>query len=242
MCHPWLAAGVICFIVGQLVRELGPIVARHGWGADETSSGFLGGGVRTWFRDRVEPLVDALLRAGVTPNGVTGWQLAGSVVCGLAYAAGWIFTAGWLLIATGTLDVLDGAMARRRGDATPRGAFMDSVVDRYGECAVFAGLALYFAGGLALWLVLAACFGAFMVSYTRARAEGLGVECRGGVMQRPERYVTLGFGSMASVLAANLVCSPAPRHALLILTVVAVAILANLTAIQRAIWVVRRLP
>ena len=241
MCHPWLAAGVICFVVVQTFREVSPALRRHGWRAGEAPSGFLGSAVRDWFRARVDPLAESLLRLGVTPNGVTGLQLAGSVVCGVAYAHGWIFTAGWLLIATGTLDVLDGAMARRRGAASPRGAFIDSVVDRYGEFAVFAGLAAYFGGGTAMWLVFAAALGAFMVSYTRARAEGLGAECRVGVMQRPERYVTLGFGSMASVLAAHLVCAPAPRHGILIGSIALVAVLANVTALQRAAFVMRRL-
>jgi len=241
MCHPWLAAGVIGFIVVQLFRELSPVLRQHPWRAGEAPSGFLGAAVRDWFRARVDPLADSLLRIGVTPNGVTGLQLASSVVVGLAYGCGWIFTAGWLLLCTGTLDVLDGAMARRGGAASPRGAFIDSVVDRYGEFAVFAGLAVYFAGGAALWLVLAACLGAFMVSYTRARAEGLGAECRVGVMQRPERYVTLGFGSMASVLAAHLVCAPSPRQAILIGSIAIVAVLANVTALQRAASVMRRL-
>jgi phosphatidylglycerophosphate synthase len=241
MCHPWLAAAVIVFIVVQLVRELAPVFGENGWRADEPSSGFLGTGVRTWFRRRLEPLVDVLLEAGLSANGVTAFQLAGSVVCGAAYAHGWIFTGGWLLIGTGTLDVLDGAMARRRGAAGPRGAFMDSVVDRYGECAVFAGLVAYFASGPALWIVLAAWIGAFMVSYTRARAEGLGVECRGGVMQRPERYVTLGFGSLVSVLVANLTCAATPWHGALIGCIAIVAVLANVTAVQRAASVMRRL-
>ena len=241
MCHPWLAAGVLGFIVVHLVRELGPVFGDNTLRADEAASGFLGSGVRAWFRGRIEPLVDVLLEAGLSANGVTALQLAGSVVCGAAYAHGWIFTGGWLLIGTGTLDVLDGAMARRRGAAGPRGAFMDSVVDRYGECAVFAGLAAYFAAGAALWIVLAAWLGAFMVSYTRARAEGLGVECRGGVMQRPERYVTLGLGSLGSVVGANLACAATPWHGALIGSIAIVAVLANATAVQRAASVMRRL-
>src|SRR3972149_3600412 len=107
-----------------------------------------------------------------------------------------MFSAGWILVTSGTLDVVDGAIARKGGAASRRGAFIDSVVDRYGECAGFAGLALR--GDWAFWVVLATIFGSLMVSYTRARAEGLGVECRVGLMQRAERYVVLGGGSIAS--------------------------------------------
>src|SRR3972149_42271 len=152
-----------------------------------------------------------------------------------------MFSAGWILVTSGTLDVVDGAIARKGGAASRRGAFIDSVVDRYGECAVFAGLALHFRGDWAFWVVLAAFFGSLMVSYTRARAEGLGVECRVGLMQRAERYVVLGGGSIASSLAQHLTCAAMPRHDLLIASLAVVAVLANATALQRVLFTVRRL-
>ncbi|HUK63425.1 MAG TPA: CDP-alcohol phosphatidyltransferase family protein, partial [Dongiaceae bacterium] len=183
----------------------------------------------------------ALLTWGLTANGVTFSQLAASVVCGVAYAQGWMFTAGWMLLASGTLDILDGEMARRHGAAGPRGAFIDSVVDRYGEAAVFAGLVAFYRHDWVLWAVLAAWLGAFLVSYTRARAEGLGVECLGGLLQRPERYVLLGGASIASALAVQLTCGARDRHGILAAGVCVVAALANLTAVQRARATVRRL-
>lgn len=240
MCHQWLAAGVAVFLGVLIVREIVPVL-RAGDGDAPLVEGLLGSGLRTWFRVRIEPLVDALLVAGIPADAVTGVQLAISVLCGLAYAAGWPFTGGWLLLTGGTLDVLDGAMARKRDTASPRGAFIDSVVDRYGECAVFLGLAVHFRHGWPLWAVLAAAFGAFMVSYTRARGEGLGVQCAGGMLQRPERYVILGATSMIGSLAAHLVCAPRAASSLLLVGVVAVAVLANVTALQRAVTVVRRL-
>jgi CDP-diacylglycerol--glycerol-3-phosphate 3-phosphatidyltransferase len=241
MCHPWLAAGVTGVIGVLLVRELTPIFRHAEAGSDEPGSGLLGAALRAWFRDRIEPLVDTLLAAGISANSVTAVQLVASVLCGIAYGAGWVFTAGWLLMASGTLDVLDGAIARKGGAAGPRGAFVDSVVDRYGECAVFFGLAAYFRESWPLWAVLAAFFGAFMVSYTRARAEGLGADCRIGLLQRPERYVILGGGSIVSTLAAHLSCDAAPGYGVLVASVVVVAALANVTALQRAGVALRRL-
>ena len=241
MCHPWLAAGVIGVIGVLLVRELGPVFRHADAGAEEPGGGLLGAALRAWFRSRMEPLVDTLSAAGISANSVTAVQLATSVLCGIAYGSGWVFTAGWLLIAGGTLDVLDGAIARKRGAAGPRGAFVDSVVDRYGECAVFFGLAAYFHDGWPLWAVLAAFFGALMVSYTRARAEGLGADCRLGLLQRPERYVILGGGSIVSALAAHLSCDAVAGHGVLVASIVVVAALANVTALQRAAFALRQL-
>jgi CDP-diacylglycerol--glycerol-3-phosphate 3-phosphatidyltransferase len=152
-----------------------------------------------------------------------------------------MFTAGWMLIGSGTLDVLDGEMARRHGAEGPRGAFIDSVVDRYGEAAVFAGLVAFYRDVWVLWSVLAAWVGAFLVSYTRARAEGLGVECRGGLLQRPERYVILGGASMASAIALQFTCGARDRHTILAVGICVVAVLANLTALQRARATLRKL-
>ena len=241
MCHPWLAAGISCFIGVVLVRELGNLPTGPD-GASATDTGLLGPRLRVWYRGRLAPLADALLTWGLTANGVTFSQLAASVVCGVAYAHGWMFTAGWMLLASGTLDILDGEMARRHGAAGPRGAFMDSVVDRYGEAAVFAGLVAFYRDAWVLWAVLAAWLGAFLVSYARARAEGLGVECRGGLLQRPERYVMLGGASIVSALAVQLTCGPRDHHAILAAGICVVAVLANLTAVQRAYATVRKLP
>jgi CDP-diacylglycerol--glycerol-3-phosphate 3-phosphatidyltransferase len=241
MCHPWLAAGVAGLLAVKAAQELRVILARESAEESLASSGLLGARLRAWFRGRTEPLADALLAVGMTADRVTVSQVLVSVLCGLLYAVGWIFTAGCVLIASGTLDVLDGAMARKTGPTTPRGAFFDSVVDRYGEGAVFIGLAMFYRESSMLWAVLAAAFGSFMVSYTRARAEALGVACSVGLMQRPEPYVLLGAGPVLGVLFAHLVCQPGRAAGLLSLSVLLVAILANVTALQRAAFTLRRL-
>lgn len=242
MCHPWLAAGVTGFIAALLVRELGSVVREPTSMEARFETGLLGTNLRRWFRARIGGLAETALRYGLTADGATSWQLALSLVCGVSYAYGWMFTAGWILIASGTLDVLDGEMARRQRRDGPRGAFLDSVVDRYGESAVFAGLVTYYRDDWVLWAVLAAWAGGFLVSYMRARAEGLGIDCRAGLIQRPERYVILGGASMVSVIAMHLTCTVGGRHGLVAAAVCMLAVLAHLTALQRARITLRRLP
>jgi CDP-diacylglycerol--glycerol-3-phosphate 3-phosphatidyltransferase len=241
MCHPWLAVAISGFIGALLLRELSTLPPCPEATTAPGDSGLLGARLRIWYRARLSPLADALVTWGLTANGVTFAQLAASVVCATAYANGWMFTAGWMLIGSGTLDVLDGEMARRHGAAGPRGAFIDSVVDRYGEAAVFAGLAVFYRDAWVLWVVLAAWVGAFLVSYMRARAEGLGADCRGGLLQRPERYVILGGASMVSAVVLHLSCGPRDRHGILAAGICIIALLANVTAVQRAHATFRKL-
>jgi phosphatidylglycerophosphate synthase len=242
MCHPWLAAGVTGFVAVLLVRELAPVLREPISVEARFETGLLGEDLRRWFRARIGGLADIALRNGLTADNATLLQLAMSFVCGVSYASGWMFTAGWMLIASGTLDVLDGEMARRGGRDGPRGAFLDSVVDRYGESAVFAGLVVYYRDDWVLWGVLAAWAGGFLVSYMRARAESLGIDCRAGLIQRPERYVILGGASMVSVIAMHLTCTLDGRHGLVTAAIYVLAVLAHLTALQRVLGTLRRLP
>src|SRR5262249_53286599 len=147
--------------------------------------------------------------------------------------AGWMFVAGWLTILAGTLDILDGGVARRLGVASVRGALVDSLVDRYAEFATFLGLGAFFRDGWMLLVVAVACFASFMVSYTRARAEGLGVELQLGSAQRPERYLILGCGAWLSDLVVHL-SDGLIGHVVLEAAVVALAGLAAWTALERA--------
>lgn len=241
MCHPWLAAGVTGFATVIVMRELATIAREPQSGGTWADSGLLGIRVRRWFRRRIRPVVDVALGAGFTADAATLLQLAASVACGLAYARGWMFTAGWMLIACGTLDVLDGEMARRRGRDGPHGAFIDSVADRYCEAIVFAGLIVLFRNDWVLWAVLAAWAGSFLVSYARARAESLGLDCREGWLQRPERYVILGGTSMIGTVARHFSCDAEAQHVLVAAGISVLAVLANATALQRIRGTLRRL-
>jgi CDP-diacylglycerol--glycerol-3-phosphate 3-phosphatidyltransferase len=242
-CHPWIAVLALGIIVYLSVRNWQWILSIPI--PDEVGpSGYLGARARIWYRECMRPLEDVLVNAGVGPDAITYSQAFLAAAAGLAFANGAMFLGGWLVIAAGTVDVLDGGVARRSGQGSRRGAFVDSVVDRYGELLTFAGLAVYFRTSwvaVAVWL---AVFGSLMVSYTRARAEGLGIECPVGGAQRAERIVFLGFGAFLSEIAAHLWCAWTGvfSHALLAGTLIVMAVSANVTALSRARWVAGRLP
>lgn len=201
-------------------------------------SRLLGSSARGWYFSLLDPFEELFVRWRVTPASLTMGQLVGSVVCAAAYAAGLIYTAGFILLASGTLDILDGRLARRTGEASKGGAFLDSVVDRYCEFAVLTGLIVYFGAGWLVWALLFAFLGGMMVSYTRARAEGLGQECPVGLLQRPERFVILGFGSIFSSALAHVTGG---EQVLLEVVIWFLAVFTNLTALQRFFYVRREL-
>jgi CDP-diacylglycerol--glycerol-3-phosphate 3-phosphatidyltransferase len=243
-CRPGtavLAAGVIGVAIALALRG----VARTS--VPEAAAGpgapLLGARLRAWYRGLLRPLEEMLVGWRVHPDTLTWAQLGVSVLAGIAFARGAVFLAGWLVILAGTLDILDGGVARLSGVSGPRGAMVDSLVDRYAEFATFVGLGAFFRDGPLLLVVAVAAFASLMVSYTRARAEGLGLEMKLGSAQRPERYVLLGFGAWASGLVAHLACPllGRPTHAVLAAAVVALAALSVWTALERARWVVRAL-
>jgi CDP-diacylglycerol--glycerol-3-phosphate 3-phosphatidyltransferase len=201
-------------------------------------SAVLGPLIRSWHFENLRPFEDWCVRHRISAATLTYAQLVASIAVGACYSAGLLFTAGWLLLATGSLDVVDGRVARRTGTGSRRGAFLDSVVDRYADSLTYIGLALYFHDSWILWLVLFGLLGGSMVSYTRARAESLGVECRVGLLQRPERTVILGFGTMFSVLLDH-ITGPwwGVENGLLVLTLVAIAVLSNISAVHRLVHV-----
>jgi CDP-diacylglycerol---glycerol-3-phosphate 3-phosphatidyltransferase len=144
-------------------------------------------------RHLLDPAVTFLARLGIRPTAVTVCGLVLSVVSGGLIAGGRLrAAAGWLILAA-LCDVLDGQLARRTGRASAFGAFLDSCLDRVGEGAVFTGLVLYLGPRGAPWVALAviALIASTMVSYARARAEGLGLDGKAGVLERPERLVLL---------------------------------------------------
>jgi len=127
---------------------------------------------------------------------------------GALCAAGSFFFAGVVVAASCIFDALDGALARASGTASVFGAFLDSFLDRYAEAAVYAGLLVHYAwagapsGAVAAFL---AAIGSLMVSYARARAEGLGIECRAGLFARPERLAVLIAGLVTGLVLPALV-------------------------------------
>jgi CDP-diacylglycerol--glycerol-3-phosphate 3-phosphatidyltransferase len=192
-------------------------------------------------RRTAERLVAPLARTGITPNGLTVMGLALNVVAGAVLASGAFVAGGLLVLIAGAFDMFDGALARVKNQKTVFGAFFDSTLDRYSEAAVFCGLQLAFlrelwgadrpepawpaaTGAILCYLVLV---GSLLISYTRARAEGLGVDCEVGWLQRPERIIVLGVGLLL------------PRP-ILLAVLVALAVVTQITVLQR-IAHVRRL-
>jgi CDP-diacylglycerol---glycerol-3-phosphate 3-phosphatidyltransferase len=145
----------------------------------------------------LEPIAAWLVRRRVSPNVITTLGTICSIIGGAIYASGHIRTGGWFLSITALFDVLDGTVARRTNRTTAFGAFYDSTLDRVADGAVLAGLVVFYAtspvhGSVPMVIVcLVGMLGGFLVSYTRARAEALGVNAKVGVMQRPERVVLL---------------------------------------------------
>jgi CDP-diacylglycerol---glycerol-3-phosphate 3-phosphatidyltransferase len=145
----------------------------------------------------ISPVADYLVRHRVSPNIITAIGTLCSVIGGTIYATGHIRTAGWFFGLTALFDVLDGTVARRSGRSTTFGAFWDSTLDRIADGAVMGGLMIFYATNqehYSMPMVVIALFGlvgAFVTSYTRSRAENIGVDAKVGVLQRPERVVLL---------------------------------------------------
>ena len=152
-------------------------------------------------RDRIRglatPIATGFGRLGLTPNGLSVIGFAGTCVAAVAAATQAWLLAGFLVIAFGIFDLFDGALARATGRASKFGAFLDSTLDRTGESLVYAGVAVGCAGaGFGAGVLLAALAATFAsgVTYTRAKAESLGVHGEVGVAPRPERLVILAIG------------------------------------------------
>ena len=144
-----------------------------------------------------QPVAAALAKFGVSPNAVTLAGLVGAAVSAYLISQGIMWAGGLVMLFAGVLDLFDGALARATAQDSPFGALLDSVIDRISEIIVLLGLLIHYAridsveGSVLVYLAVA---GSVMVSYLRARSEGLGIECKVGVMTRPERVAALGFG------------------------------------------------
>ncbi len=180
---------------------------------------------REFFKWFLDPVAGFLNRLGLYPNTLTLAGLIGTAVGSFFVARGSFLVGGLILLAIGPVDALDGAMARLRGEASDFGAFVDSVTDRYSDLIIIGGLLVYYlieGNALLAGLSFVAAAGTVMVSYTRARAESLGFEAKVGIMTRLERYVVL----IPSIVFGY------PHIGLAI-----VALLANITALQRILYV-----
>jgi len=174
------------------------------------------------------PFLFVYLKSGLHPNALTVFGLGLSVVTAYLYKMGLFFYAAIGLLLSGICDAIDGEVARRSGRATRSGAFLDSVLDRYSEIFIFLGLLLYYLRSSAAIAVILAVVGSLMVSYVRARAEGLGEECKAGLLLRPERLAVIFVGSLFG-----------PK--IFVYFLIAIAVLSNLTAAHRIYYTWRRI-
>lgn len=205
----------------------------------------------------IDPLVRGMVKIGITPNFITATGLVINIVacCVFIYGAthgdrgdfsyvGW---GGFIILFAGLFDMMDGQVARVGKMSSRYGALFDSVLDRYSELIVFFGISYYlilqgyFFSSIFAFLAL---IGSMMVSYVRARAEGLGIECKGGFMQRPERIVIVSAGAILCGVFYHFLgdyklyveCFSFPIFEpvlIFVLPIVFVAIFANITAIGR---------
>ena len=185
---------------------------------------------QAWVRNLARGAVESLRLIGVSPNMLTLIGMAITIVGSVLLGLGHLFAAGVVLLLAGLFDILDGAVARVTGQVKRYGAFLDSTVDRYAEGITIIALFYYFlfnAGeakhSLEAMLVIAALLGSLLVSYVRARAQSLGFACEGGLLARPERVL---------LIVGALVVPP-----LLVPVLWILAVLTNVTAIQRIFFV-----
>lgn len=184
----------------------------------------------------INPVVNRLLQTGVRPNTLTTIGTLVVLLSAVAYGAGWIRAGGALLLLSGVVDTFDGQVARLTGQVTKFGAFYDSTLDRVGDGATFIGIATYLLLAPdvawrfpAVVICMVAILASLLVSYARARAEGLGLDCKVGIAQRAERIVGLG---VASVLVGA-----GPRAIVLEVIVALLAVASVITVVQRFVYV-----
>jgi phosphatidylglycerophosphate synthase len=206
----------------------------------------------------IDPFVKVLIKMGLTPNAVTVIGFILNIGVAVVFVVGaeksnrgdlsYVGWAGALILFAGLFDMLDGQVARLGKMSSSFGALLDSVLDRYSELFMFLGICYYlishhyFMSSLFAFIGL---IGSMMVSYTRARAEGLGIECKGGLMQRPERIVLIGTSALACGIASHYIGGDFKwfikgiryhvfeTMSIFTLPITVLAVLTNLTAFRR---------
>ena len=158
---------------------------------------------RSGFDRGVRPLGMRLRRLGVTADHLTIAGMVMAAACAVSVALGQLQLGLLFLILCGVPDALDGAVAKAAGTASPRGSFFDSVADRVSDALLFGGVAWYLAdtrGGVIVMLPVAVLALSMLISYERAKAEGMGFSAKGGIMERAERMILLGLGFLFEML------------------------------------------
>lgn len=245
------AAPAVALVVFVLVGLVAYAVRNRFFGGfhDEEMDGRGMGGLTTrrarhFFAWLMRPFWRTLVVVGIPPNAITTLSVGLALGAGAALAAGRFALGGWLYVAAGALDFLDGRVARETNRTSPGGAALDSILDRYCEAAVLVGLSWYYRDSWVLGACLLALTGSLFVPYVRARGESLGAKMNDvGLFQRPERILVLGVTVALSPIPEALLAplDPAPPHRLAILGLVIIAVASHATAIQRMSHLIRAL-
>ncbi len=183
--------------------------------------------------DKVNHLSKSLVEQRANPNVITVFGLVFGLAAGLFFAWGKPLLAALSIVICGFFDILDGKVAENSGRRSLFGAIFDSSLDRYSEFFIYLGLAYYLRQHWALWLTFFTILGSFMVSYARARAEGLGIKGNVGLMQRAERMVLLFAGAIAGAIFADLASA-------MVIVLIIITTASHLTAWQRILFVRRQ--
>ena len=174
-----------------------------------------------------DPIVQTLSKSGITPNTLTLINLALHIVAAYVIATGHFLVGGTLVLVAGLFDLLDGALARFSGQTTKFGAVLDSVSDRISEAAILCGLLVWYirqeaSPEIVPILILAVLTGSFLVSYVRARAEGLGWQCQVGLFTRAERVIVLAIGLLINQI---------------LIALCVLVVFVSITVVQRLVYV-----
>lgn len=206
----------------------------------------------------IDPVVKVFIKLGLTPNMVTTIGFILNIGVAVIFILGaeegnrgdlsYVGWAGAMILFAGLFDMLDGQVARLGNMSSKYGALFDSVLDRYSELVMFLGICYYLIGHhyfLSSLFAFIGLIGSMMVSYVRARAEGLGIECKGGLMQRPERVVLLGVSALLCGVIGNYIGGDYKLYitgipfqvfesiSIFTIPITILAILTNITAINR---------
>ncbi len=187
----------------------------------------------------LSPLAQAIVSLGITANMITLFGLLVNLVAAYYLASTRLVVAGLLILFGASFDMIDGAVARARTSTNSSGALLDSVIDRYSEAVIFLGALIYFhhlQNFFGVVLVFAAVIGSILVSYVRARAEGLQIECKVGLMQRPERIVLLALGVLIQGVIPDQYTFLQSKGMILFGVFALLAVTAHITAIQRLVF------
>lgn len=236
---------VLLSILGFAIASM-PVYAMTARGkpdpydVDDRGGFILGDFVRSWFYWFIRPIEWTSLTLRLSPTAFNLLGVAFGVLGGVFFATGSVNLGGWAVLLGGAADVLDGRIARARGMANQRGAFLDSTLDRFAEVGAFVGLVVMFGQStVALAIVASALGGSLLVSYARARGESLGIVCKVGIMQRAERLLLVGFGGILDPAVTEWRAWESGTLLLWLIGFMAVGTIG--TAVYRTVWIAERL-